>query len=185
MARLALPVVAGDRSAAGRPQSCHHSASAHRGAPGLRNHDQTTQCSSKQARAACDARRIEWRTATPGTGAAALSSSLLHATSNATEAGRIDRLVRDLLDYAAPVRATDEPFDPLAAFREAYELLANQGAGEEAELLDRAPPTLVWCAWTAAASCRFASTCCSMPGMPMPGGGEIASMRSGRARNCW
>lgn len=58
------------------------------------------------------------------------------------EAGRIDRLVRDLLDYAAPVRATDEPFNPLATFREAYLLLANQGALEGAELLDRAPPSV-------------------------------------------
>ena len=58
------------------------------------------------------------------------------------EAGRIDRLVRDLLDYATPARATSEPFDPLGAFREAVALLADQGALEGVEVLDRAPQRL-------------------------------------------
>lgn len=58
------------------------------------------------------------------------------------EAGRIDRLVRDLLDYATPIRSGDEPFDPLEAFREAGALLANQGVFEEVRLVDRAPAGL-------------------------------------------
>jgi signal transduction histidine kinase len=90
------------------------------------------------------------------------------------EAGRIDRLVRDLLDYAAPVRAADEPFDPLAAVRETYLLLANQGAMEGAELLDRAPPTLGLVHMDRS---RFMQVCVNLllnARDAMPGGGEIA-----------
>jgi signal transduction histidine kinase len=58
------------------------------------------------------------------------------------EAGRIDRLVRDLLDYAAPARAAAEPFDPVAALREAAALLVNQGALEGVRLVDCAPRVL-------------------------------------------
>lgn len=43
------------------------------------------------------------------------------------ELGRIDGLVRELLDYAAPSRGLPERFDPLAVFREAVELLQHQG----------------------------------------------------------
>ncbi|MCM2265563.1 MAG: ATP-binding protein [Desulfuromonadales bacterium] len=55
------------------------------------------------------------------------------------EVGRIDRLVRDLLDYASPVRSGDEPFDPLAALRDAAALLVNQGVFEDVRFTDRAP----------------------------------------------
>lgn len=58
------------------------------------------------------------------------------------EVGRIDRLVRDLLDYASPVRSGDEPFDPLAALRDAVALLANQGVFDEVRFTDRAPAQL-------------------------------------------
>lgn len=58
------------------------------------------------------------------------------------EAGRIDRLVRELLDYAAPARATSEPFDPLATLREVVTLLANQGVFEAVRFVDRAPERL-------------------------------------------
>ena len=53
------------------------------------------------------------------------------------ETGRIDRLVRDLLDYAAPAPAGDEPFDPVVALREAVTLLTGQGALENLTLTDR------------------------------------------------
>jgi signal transduction histidine kinase len=89
------------------------------------------------------------------------------------EAGRIDRLVRDLLDYAAPVRATDEPFDPLAAFREAYLLLANQGAVEGAELSDGAPPSVGLVRMDRS---RFLQVCVNLllnARDAMPGGGKI------------
>ena len=55
------------------------------------------------------------------------------------EAGRIDRLVRDLLDYAAPSAVAASPFDPLAACRDAIGLLSNQGGLDGIELIDRAP----------------------------------------------
>lgn len=43
------------------------------------------------------------------------------------EVGRIDGLVRELLDYAAPSRGLPERFDPLAVLHEALELLQHQG----------------------------------------------------------
>ncbi|PLX85710.1 MAG: two-component sensor histidine kinase [Desulfuromonas sp.] len=46
------------------------------------------------------------------------------------EARRIDRLVKDLLDYAAPGGGDEESFDPLAALVEARDLLQHQGAFE-------------------------------------------------------
>jgi signal transduction histidine kinase len=58
------------------------------------------------------------------------------------EAGRIDRLVRDLLDYATPVATADETFDPVAAARDAVALLVNQGALEGISVVDRAPDQL-------------------------------------------
>lgn len=54
------------------------------------------------------------------------------------EVGRIDRLVRDLLDYAAPVRSAAEPFDPVETLHEAVALLANQGAFEKVQVNDQA-----------------------------------------------
>lgn len=43
------------------------------------------------------------------------------------EIGRIDGLVRELLDYAAPSRGLAERFDPSAVLREAVTLLQHQG----------------------------------------------------------
>ena len=43
------------------------------------------------------------------------------------EAERINRLVRDLLDYAAPARNQAERFDPSEVVREAAEILQHQG----------------------------------------------------------
>jgi signal transduction histidine kinase len=43
------------------------------------------------------------------------------------ETARIDRLVRELLDYASPVRQEEERFDPAVSLREAVELLRHQG----------------------------------------------------------
>ena len=43
------------------------------------------------------------------------------------EIGRIDGLVRELLDYAAPSRGLAERFDPSAVLREALSLLQHQG----------------------------------------------------------
>lgn len=53
------------------------------------------------------------------------------------EAGRIDQLVRDLLDYASPVRSEAEPFDPVEVLREAVALLQAQGVFEGRRLVDR------------------------------------------------
>ena len=58
------------------------------------------------------------------------------------ESGRIDRLVRELLDYAAPTAAAAGPFDPLSACREAIELLGNQRGLDGVELVDLAPASV-------------------------------------------
>jgi signal transduction histidine kinase len=58
------------------------------------------------------------------------------------ETGRIDQLVRELLDYAAPVRSAVEPFDPVEVLREAVALLQGQGAFEDRRLVDRLSPGL-------------------------------------------
>jgi len=59
------------------------------------------------------------------------------------EAARIDRLVRELLDYAAPAHMSSEPFDPLAALQEALQLLDQQQALDglqfQAEIPDSLP----------------------------------------------
>ena len=53
------------------------------------------------------------------------------------EAGRIDQLVRDLLDYASPARSEVEPFEPVEVLREAAGLLQGQGVFEGRQLVDR------------------------------------------------
>lgn len=58
------------------------------------------------------------------------------------ETGRIDRLVRELLDYAAPAGSEPQTFDPSAAMAEAREILAHQGAFDGLVLDDRLPSTL-------------------------------------------
>ena len=58
------------------------------------------------------------------------------------EAERIDRLVRELLDYAAPAHVHSELFDPLAALEEALELLAHQQALENLHLSKELPQEL-------------------------------------------
>ncbi len=50
------------------------------------------------------------------------------------EAERIDRLVRDLLDYAAPGVADPLPFDPWSAVVASVDLLRSQGALKKIEL---------------------------------------------------
>jgi two-component system NtrC family sensor kinase len=59
-----------------------------------------------------------------------------------TESARIDRLVRDLLDYAAPAHNRPEPVDPAAVLAGARDLLLNQGALEEVRLQNRLPARL-------------------------------------------
>jgi signal transduction histidine kinase len=58
------------------------------------------------------------------------------------ETGRIDRLVRELLDYAAPAGSEPQTFDPVAAMAEARDILRHQGAFDGLELDDRLPPSL-------------------------------------------
>jgi len=58
------------------------------------------------------------------------------------EAARIDRLVRELLDYAAPAHMGSEPFDPLAALRDALQLLDQQQALEGLQLKTELPESL-------------------------------------------
>jgi len=89
------------------------------------------------------------------------------------EAGRIDRLVRDLLDYAAPAAAANEAFDPVAAVRDAVALLVNQGALEGVRVIDRAPDQL---AAVHMDRSRFVQVCVNLllnARDAMPAGGEI------------
>jgi signal transduction histidine kinase len=60
----------------------------------------------------------------------------------ADEADRIDRLVRDLLDYAMPASQQAERFDPVAVVAEAAALLEHQGALKRITLVDELPATL-------------------------------------------
>lgn len=90
-----------------------------------------------------------------------------------SEVGRIDRLVRDLLDYASPVRSGDEPFDPLAALRDAAALLANQGVFDEVKFVDHAPARLDPVHMDHG---RFQQICVNLllnARDAMPGGGEV------------
>lgn len=61
---------------------------------------------------------------------------------SAAEASRIDRLVRDLLDFATPVGSGAEPLDPVEAFAEARDLLVHQGLFEPFRLCDMLPSSL-------------------------------------------
>ncbi|PKN13741.1 MAG: hypothetical protein CVU69_00785 [Deltaproteobacteria bacterium HGW-Deltaproteobacteria-4] len=60
----------------------------------------------------------------------------------AIEASRIDRLVRDLLDYAAPAGNVPETLDPAEVFAEARDLLLHQGIFEHLRLCDHLPLSL-------------------------------------------
>ena len=60
----------------------------------------------------------------------------------AIEASRIDRLVRDLLDYAAPASNAPETLDPVEVFVQARDLLSHQGIFEQFRLCDKLPLTL-------------------------------------------
>jgi signal transduction histidine kinase len=89
------------------------------------------------------------------------------------ETGRIDRLVRELLDYASPIRSTGEPFDPLATLREVVTLLANQGVFDEVRFVDRAPECLDLIRMDRG---RFQQVCVNLllnARDAMPGGGEV------------
>lgn len=63
-------------------------------------------------------------------------------TRTVRELARIDRLVRDLLDFAAPQTAEPELFDPAAVAREAVEFLCHQGLFKDIEFEERLPPDL-------------------------------------------
>lgn len=58
------------------------------------------------------------------------------------EAGRIDRLVRELLDFAKPAAAVSEAFDPAALGRNVLELLRHQGVFDQRQLFDELPEQL-------------------------------------------
>lgn len=58
------------------------------------------------------------------------------------ELARIDRLVRDLLDYAAPDPAELRSFDPVVACVEARDLLLHQHAFDRMQLVDELPASL-------------------------------------------
>jgi len=58
------------------------------------------------------------------------------------EAGRIDRIVRGLLDYARPTKANFEEIDPADLVRDTLELVAGQGAFRNIETTLQAEPGL-------------------------------------------
>jgi signal transduction histidine kinase len=58
------------------------------------------------------------------------------------EAGRIDRLVRELLDFAKPSAAVSEAFDPAALGRDVLDLLRHQGVFDQRRLFDELPEQL-------------------------------------------
>lgn len=55
------------------------------------------------------------------------------------ETERIDKLIRELLDYSAPVDQQQDSFDPLEALRETVEMLRHQGQLERVAIDDRCP----------------------------------------------
>ena len=59
-----------------------------------------------------------------------------------TELSRIDGLVKDLLDYAAPGRDRPEPLDATEVAREALQLLTQQGALDGIRVKDDLPARL-------------------------------------------
>ncbi|MCD4688534.1 MAG: HAMP domain-containing protein [Desulfuromonadaceae bacterium] len=60
----------------------------------------------------------------------------------AVEVERIDRLVRELLDYAKPGEEMADNFDPLTVLREALALLDHQGLFARVKLVDALPQQL-------------------------------------------
>ncbi|APG28903.1 hypothetical protein A7E78_14345 [Syntrophotalea acetylenivorans] len=60
----------------------------------------------------------------------------------AVEVERIDRLVRELLDYAKPGEEKTENFDPLTVLREALSLLDHQGLFANVEIVESLPQQL-------------------------------------------
>jgi signal transduction histidine kinase len=60
----------------------------------------------------------------------------------AVEVERIDRLVRELLDYAKPGEEMAESFDPLTVLQEALTLLDHQGLFSGVKLVDALPQQL-------------------------------------------
>lgn len=58
------------------------------------------------------------------------------------EANRIDRLVRDLLDFASPASTTAELFDPIRVFEEAIDILTHQGKISGEMIQNDLPPVL-------------------------------------------
>ena len=60
------------------------------------------------------------------------------------ETARIDKLIRELLDYSAPLAHQVESFDPIESLRETLELLRHQGQLESIRIDDRCSDTLCW-----------------------------------------
>lgn len=58
------------------------------------------------------------------------------------ETGRIDRLVRELLDFAKPSAVVREAFDPAVLGREVLDLLRHQGVFDQRRLYDELPEAL-------------------------------------------
>jgi signal transduction histidine kinase len=58
------------------------------------------------------------------------------------ETGRIDRLVRELLDFAKPSAVVREAFDPAVLGREVLDLLRHQGVFDQRSLYDELPEAL-------------------------------------------
>lgn len=52
------------------------------------------------------------------------------------ETGRIDRLIRELLEYSAPIERQIETFCPIALLRETHEMLRHQGQFSSVEIDD-------------------------------------------------
>jgi signal transduction histidine kinase len=59
-----------------------------------------------------------------------------------SEIERINRLVRDLLDYSSPGPEQEESFDPAEIAREAIEILKSQGVLDQVEICDELPRTM-------------------------------------------